>query len=105
MSRRAKLEQLLESDPDDVFLQYALALEFVSEGNRPLAAERLEQLLARDPSYIAAYFQLGRILAEDGDTNRARDTLRRGIATANRAGDTHAAAEMQGLLETLPTDA
>ncbi len=101
MSRREKLEALLQAEPDDTFLQYALAMQFVSDGDDPGAALRLDRLLDQDPHYIPAYFQLGQLLARGGDAERSRQILARGIELAQIAGDDHAAGEMQGLLAQL----
>jgi hypothetical protein len=40
-----------------------------------------------------------RIQWEHGEPEHAAETLAAGIAVANRTGDTHAAGEMQGLLD------
>ena len=47
MSRRQQLEELLKSDPDDVFLQYALAMEFVSAGDADEGLARLARNRSR----------------------------------------------------------
>jgi Tfp pilus assembly protein PilF len=98
MTRREKLEALLQDDPDDSFLRYAVAMEHKSEGEPAKALETLQEVLERDPQYVAAYFQAAQLLAEANQTDPARDLLRHGILVAERAGDSHAAGEMQGLL-------
>jgi predicted Zn-dependent protease len=101
MSRRAQLEELLRSDPDDVFLHYALALEYASAGETTEALRRLDDLLVREPDYVAAWFQKGQILAREGEGERAAQALRSGIEAARRTGDTHAEGEMTGFLESI----
>ncbi len=93
---------MLAEEPDDVFLHYALALAYVSEGNRPEALDRLQQVIERDSDYVAAYFQRGQLLAEGGDHQAAREVVTRGISVAQKVGDAHAAEEMSGFLESLP---
>jgi Tfp pilus assembly protein PilF len=95
------LEELLQSDPDDTFLQYALAMAYISEGNAAAGLEQLDRVLAHDPRYVAAYFQKGQLLVKEGDAAAAREALVQGIEAARQVGDTHAAAEMAGFLETL----
>lgn len=100
MSRRIKLEEMLVAEPDDPFLNYALALELAKE-DRDAALQRLAQMNVRFPDHVPAYFRRGQILAESGDTASARDVLTAGISAARKIGDDHAAAEMQELLASL----
>jgi Tfp pilus assembly protein PilF len=99
--RRDKLTKMLESTPDDPFVHYALAMEDVSEGDEVGAADRLGQLIERNPDYVAAYLQMGQVLARLGDTDAAKGVLKAGIKVAKKAGDAHAASEMDGLLKSL----
>ena len=101
MTRREKLEAMLADAPEDVFLQYALAMEFASANEPVQATARLEGLLAADPHYVPAWYQLGRLLEQTGQRDRGRQALVRGIEVARRAGDDHAEAEMRALLDEL----
>ena len=101
MSRRAKLEALLAQSPEDTFLGYGLAMEMIKEGDTPAGVAQLERVIGANPDYQAAYFQLGQVLAQDGEVEQAREWLVRGVEAARRIGDDHAAAEMEGFLLTL----
>ena len=101
MPRREQLEQMLQDDPDDVFLNYALAKSYAAEGNVPDALAQFDRVIALDPNYVAAYFQKGQALVEAQSVAEARSVLSRGIEVARRTGDTHAVAEMSALLESL----
>jgi len=101
MARKEKLLALLESEPNDPFLHYALGQLYLSEGDRTQARTKLQEVVDRFPEYHAAHFQLGQLLAEDGDTERAAGILRDGIAAAKQAGDAHAEMEMTGFLDTI----
>jgi len=101
MTRRAKLEALLQQDPDDVFLRYALALQCASDGDDAAALTGFDELLARDPHYVPAWFQLAQLLARTGNVERSRQVLQQGIQVAQAAGDSHALGEMQGFLAQL----
>lgn len=101
MSRRPQIEELLQSDPDDVFLKYALANEYVTEGDTESALAAFDRVIAEHPDYVPAYFRKGQTLAADDQTDAARDVLRQGIAVAQKVGDNHAAGEMTALLDTL----
>src|SRR5690606_3306598 len=101
MPTRAQLETLLASDPDDTFLLYAHAKACAGEGDIATALRQLDEVLKRDPKHVAACFQKGQVLAEQGQTAEATAILTRGIAVAREVGDEHAASEMQGFLESL----
>ncbi|QDT64174.1 tetratricopeptide repeat protein [Calycomorphotria hydatis] len=101
MSRRAKLEQMLLEDPNDPFLKYALAKEFVGEGDTEAALKAFNELLTAHPDYVAGYFHKGMCLADEGETEAAREVLLQGIEVAQRVGDSHAHSEMTGYLEML----
>ncbi len=100
-SRKEQLAEMLEAEPRDVFIRYALAMEYVSEGNDAEAARRLAELTTDTPDYPPAYLQQGQALIRLGRDREAREVLQRGVAAAQRAGDHHAAGEMQGLLDGL----
>ena len=101
MTRREQLEELLKADPDDVFLNYALALACISEGNAETGLRHLQQVIDDNPDYVAAYFQQGQVLAERGESQAAREIVTSGIEAARRTGDGHAESEMTAFLESL----
>jgi predicted Zn-dependent protease len=100
-TRREILEEFVVHDPNDSFSRYALALELEKDGRVKEAVPQLEEVIARDPSYVAAYQQLGRLLAQTGLSDEARDAYHRGIEIATASGDQKARSEMQEALETL----
>lgn len=100
VSRRIKLEEMLAAEPDDPFLNYALALETAKE-DRVAALQRLAEMNDRFPDHVPAFFRRGQLLAESGDPQAARKVLIAGIQAARGIGDDHAAAEMQELLTSL----
>jgi predicted Zn-dependent protease len=100
--RRSKLEEGLSRDPGDVFLRYALAMECLKEGELNEGRGRLRALIVDHPDdQIAAYQQLGQSFLESGEEDEARAVLTEGINRAMARGDSHAAAEMRGLLDQL----
>ena len=97
-SRREILEDFVAQDPNESFSRYALALELEKENLVREAIEQLREVISRDPGYTAAYQQLGRLLAQSGLLDDARDTYRRGIDTARASSDQRAVSEMQEAL-------
>jgi predicted Zn-dependent protease len=100
--RRLALERSLAEDPADTFLRYGLAVQCLREGDPDEGRARLRALIADHPDdQVAAYQQLGQSYVESGETAAAAEALRAGIAKAIALGNAHAAAEMEGLLDTL----
>jgi predicted negative regulator of RcsB-dependent stress response len=104
MSRLAQLQQMVVDEPFDPFVHYALAMEHVKLGETEIALQQLAAMNGTFPDYVAAWHQRGRLLVEKGESDAAREVLQRGIAAAQRAGDSHAAGEMQGLLDMLQAE-
>lgn len=99
--RRQQLEALLQEDPQDTFLRYALALELAGTGDRESAVSQLATLLAHSPDYVPAYLQVGKLSLELGREDAARQWWQQGILAAEKQRDFHAADEMRGMLHEL----
>ena len=101
-ARRRMLEESLAADPLDPFLRYGLAMQCLREGDVLEGRERLLALIADHPGdQVAAHQQLGQSHIETEEWDEARRILLAGIALAHQVGDRHAAAEMQGLLDSI----
>lgn len=92
---------MLELQPDDVFLHYALAMELVSEQKTEEAAKKLNDIRLTFPDYLPVYYQLGGLLAEAGQTDVAVKVYEQGIALAIRTGEAKTASELRSALEEL----
>lgn len=101
MSRLDQIRKMLESEPDDVFLNFGLAVEYAKQGQVDEALAQFDRLHQIDANYVPAYFQRGNILLAHGRTEDAKAALMEGIRVAQRTGDLHAAGEMQEVLATL----
>jgi len=99
MSRRERLEQMLERQTDDPFLHYGLAMEWVKEGQLESALACFDRTLSIDAGYLAAYYHKATALAANERIEEARATLNVGIEAARRKQDAHAQEEMQALLD------
>jgi len=100
-SRREKIERLLAEDPDDVFLRYSLALEMEAAGEWEASLSILETLGRAATPYVPALHMAARHLVRRARIAEARRALREGIEAARSQGETHAAAEMAELLQSL----
>jgi len=101
MPKREQLEQMLQSDPDDLFIKYALGIACLTEGDVEAGLQTLEEVIQQDADYVPAYFQAGQALAGKGDVSAAQEMLRTGIVVAQRTGEKHAAMEMTEFLNSI----
>jgi predicted Zn-dependent protease len=101
MDRIALLNEILTQTPDDAFARYGLAMEHSKAGQTDVAMAEFQKLLAAHPDYTAGYFMAAQTLSAAGRTDEAKKMLRDGIASATKAGNSHAQAEMEAMLEEL----
>jgi tetratricopeptide (TPR) repeat protein len=100
-TRKEQIQEMLVDEPNDPFLRYGLAMEYIGEGNDEQAVKHFRDLLRVAPEYVAAYQQAGQTLHRLGQDAEAGELLRLGIQTALKQNNEHAAAEMQELLASL----
>lgn len=100
-TRKQQIEEMLAEDPNDPFLRYGLAMEYVSVGDDAAAVKCLQELIAVVPDYVPAHQQLGQSLVRQGRTAEARQAWRQGVEAAQKAGNLHARDEMQGFIDSL----
>lgn len=100
-TRQKTLEEFVALDPNDSFSRYALALELEKGSEVEEAVSQLREVISRDPGYVAAYHQLGRLLAQTGLVEDARDIYRHGIDVAKASSDQRSRSEMLEALEML----
>lgn len=101
MSRLDKIKQMLAAEPNDVFLNFSLAMELVKESHQEEALVQFSRVSELDPAYVPAYFQRAHTLVAMDRKAEARQVLQQGIAAAQKAGDKHAASEMGQMLSLL----
>jgi len=101
MPRRDKIEQLLEKEPDDVFLNFSYAMELAKDGETERALAQFDRVLSIDSTYTAAHYHKGNTLIGLGRHDEARAVLQKGVAICKQIGDDHAHREMLDLLTSL----
>jgi len=98
-SRIETLKQFLASDPSDDFSEYALALEFEKTGLRKDAISHFENILKRNPSYLAAYYQAGRVYEAEKNFSKAAALYEKGMEIARQQGNTKTLNELRTAFE------
>lgn len=96
MTRKAQIEQMLASSPNDSFLLFALAKEFEKMGDDTGALEVYERLRTSNPNYVGLYFHLAKTLERLDREAEAWQTYSTGIQIAKRLGENHAMNELAG---------
>jgi len=100
-ARMSALRSAVEKKPEADFPRYGLAMELVSAEEFGEAEEHFLKLLEHHPDQISGHFMLGKLYGRLDRCDEARETLEKGIAIAEKKGDTHAADEMRDEIETL----
>lgn len=81
--RIKQLRDLLQSEPDDIFLNYALGMEYAAdEPTYQLAAAQFSKVLILNPEYIAAYYQSGKLSENMGKVTEALELFKIGLQKA-----------------------
>ena len=99
--RLSVLLEMLENDPNDQFVLYAICLELFKIGRAEEAIERMQNLLKFSPDYTPAYFRLGQWYAEQDEIQKALEILNRGKEIALAENDQKAKNEIQELINYL----
>ncbi|MGZ3943251.1 MAG: tetratricopeptide repeat protein, partial [Bacteroidia bacterium] len=72
-TRLEQLQQMLLQEPNDEFLQYAIAVEYLAANEMQKASEWLEKILTKNKNYLAAYYQLGKCYEAQNNIDKAKD--------------------------------
>jgi|GEM_PF-136050 len=101
MDKIAMLSQILSENPGDSFARYGLAMEHLSTGDTDTALTEFATTIQHNPDYVPAYQMSAQTLAKLHRNHEAVARLEEGLAAASRTRNTHAASEMQALLDEL----
>jgi tetratricopeptide (TPR) repeat protein len=97
----AQLERLLETDPEDAFVLFGLAMEHAKTGAHPAALEYFDRAIAADPTNSYHHFHKARSLESLDRTPEAAAVLREGLGALQDHPDPKAASELSGYLAAL----
>ncbi len=104
MSRKEQLLSLLESDPGEPFLLFALAKEFENESQAEQALAIYERLVTEHPDYIGTYYHFGKLLVLLHHADEAQLIFQNGIHKAVSVNDMHSAQELRSALDQLDNE-
>ena len=101
VSRMQQIRQMLLSEPEDEFLNYALALEYEKEGKLPEAIAAISAILMKNENYTGAYYKLGQLHEQQGDLQKAMEVYRKGIQLTKLRNERKAFGELSEALQNL----
>lgn len=101
MERIEQLHRFLETSPDDSFLQHALALEYIKQGDDTTAKTLFEKLLAANEDYAGSYYHLGKLLERCGEKEQAVAVYEKGLARSKALAENHTYNELLAAYEDL----
>ena len=101
MDKIAALQEILSHNPEEAFARYGLAMAYAAEGRQTEALAEFDQIIQRTPDYVPAYQMSAQELLKAGRPDEARTRLESGLLAANRTHNSHAASEMQAMLDDL----
>ncbi len=93
MAHLGRIESLIEmlgSEPEDLFLNYALGIEYTTISDFTQAERQFKKVIGLDASYIAAYYQMGKLLEMQAKTKEALECYHTGLEKARLKKDNKA---------------
>jgi tetratricopeptide (TPR) repeat protein len=93
-SRLEKLLEFLKNEPNDEFLQYALATEYLRLDDKETALNYYEGLVINHPDYVGTYYHLGKLYESLNRKEDAVATYQKGMGAARAAKNNHALSEL-----------
>lgn len=92
---------MLKTSGPDSFLEHALALEYIKNGENEKALELFVTLLKREPGYVGSYYHLGKLFEKIGNNDAALETYQKGMDEAKKAKDNHSFNELMSAYDEL----
>lgn len=89
------LLDFLETEPDEPFNRYAVAMELMKTDNQA-ALEHLEILRNQHPDYLATYYQLAQLYVDLDAFSEAEKMYEQGISLAKKLGNGKTESELLG---------
>lgn len=86
--------EMLANNNTDTFLRYAAALEYRKMGDSAEAIKYLRSLMKDSPEYLPTYYQLGSLLEEKGQSEKAIEVYKEGRVVAKKQNDSKTLGEL-----------
>lgn len=103
-ARIEMIQNMLKDEPEDSFLNYALALEYANINELDKAIDMLNVLIARDKDYLGTYYQLGQFYELSQQHQKAKDTYTAGVEIAKAQKNFKTVSELNQAIMLLDED-
>lgn len=100
-SRLEQLKEMLENEPGDSFLRYAIATEYAKLDDKEQAMEYYLQIIHDDENYVGTYYHLGKLYESMERRDEAEKIYKKGMEVARKTGNMHAFSELQQVYNAL----
>ena len=101
VNRLEKLLEFIKNEPNDPFLKYALATEYLRLNQTDKALEYYEGLAKNHADYTGTYYHLGKLYEALGRRDDAANTYETGMKITREKRDNHAYSELQAVYDEL----
>lgn len=99
--RLQKLAEMLEKQPHDTFLLYAMGMEYLGMNDVNVAEKYFKQVLEVDTNNVASHYQLGILFTQLNREDEAQLVLEKGLELAKQKGDLKTQNEFRSALDEL----
>lgn len=93
--RLEQLHNFLKASPEEPFILYAIATEYIKKAELSKALFYFQELINKRPDYVGAYYHFGKLYEALGRKEDAIVTYQKGMLVAKQANDLHAFSELQ----------
>ena len=97
-TRIQNLTEMLREEPKDVFLNYALAIEFAGSEKYEEAEQQFLKTTQLNPEYLPCYYQLGQIAEKIKTEKEALEYYKKGLALAQQQNNPKAINELNEVI-------
>ena len=97
INRLDKLLEFIKNEPNDEFLKYALATEYLRLNQVDKALEYYEDLVNNHPQYSGTYYHLGKLYEALNRKDDAVKIYEKGMEITKAKRDNHAFSELQAV--------
>jgi Tfp pilus assembly protein PilF len=94
LPRKEMIFDMLEKEPNDVFLNYALAMEHLATSDFKDADTQFRKVLSINATYLPCFYQLGQVNEKLCNNDVAINYYKQGVELAQQQGNKKALGEL-----------